>query len=95
MDAQHTEIVGGKAVIERITGRRVSSFAYPFGQPGDFTPETIALVRTAGYTRACTASPGIVDRDCDPFTLPRLGIPDDGAAALERMMNGLVSRSRV
>lgn len=94
VDAQQTEIVGGKAVIERITGRRVSSFAYPFGQPGDFTPETIALVRTAGYTRACTASPGIVDRDCDPFMLPRLGIPDDGAAALERMVNGLVSRSR-
>lgn len=92
--AQETEIVGGKAVIERITGSRVASFAYPFGQRGDFTPETTALVRSAGYARACTATPGSVGDACDPFTLPRLGIPDGDGASLERMMNGMLSRSR-
>lgn len=92
--AQRTEIVGGKAVVERITGCRVTSFAYPFGQRSDFTPETTALVRNAGYARACTAMPGTVENDCDPFMLPRLGIPDGGGASLERMMNGLLSRSR-
>jgi peptidoglycan/xylan/chitin deacetylase (PgdA/CDA1 family) len=57
---QHAEIVGGKHTVERITGRRVTSFAYPFGKSTDFTTETTALVRNAGFTRACTAIAGTV-----------------------------------
>ena len=94
LPAQETEIVGGKGVIERITWRHVVSFAYPFGQRGDFTPETTALVRNAGYSLACTAIPGTVERDCDPFMLPRIGIPDEDGASVERMMKGVLSRSR-
>jgi hypothetical protein len=44
----------------------VASFAYPFGKAGDFTRETTALVREAGYARACTATAGTVGTDGDP-----------------------------
>jgi peptidoglycan/xylan/chitin deacetylase (PgdA/CDA1 family) len=89
---QRAEIAGAKSVLERITGRPVTSFAYPFGKPDDLTADTPALVRHAGYARACTATPGTVERDSDPFLLARLGVPDGGGISLERMMNGLLSR---
>lgn len=92
LPAQRTEIVRGKAVLEQVTGRSVSSFAYPFGHSGDFTAETVALVRSAGYERACTAMAGVVEPDGDAFLLPRLGIPDGDGAAFERMVNGLLAR---
>ena len=90
VDAQRREIEGAKALIERVIGRRVASFAYPFGKKGDFTHETTALVREAGYLRACTATAGTVGSDGDPYLLPRLGVPDGDGNALERMMNGLL-----
>ena len=91
---QEEEIVEAKSALERLNGASVVSFAYPFGKQTDFTPETTALVRRAGYARACTAMAGVVGPTCDPFVLPRLGIPDCDGGALARMLDGLLSRAR-
>lgn len=50
-------------------------FAYPNGQPGDYTAESAALLREAGYTSAVTMSPGFVSAACDRFAIPRYGAP--------------------
>ena len=90
---QEEEIVEAKSALERLNGASVVSFAYPFGKQTDFTPETTALVRRAGYARACTAMAGVIGSTCDPFVLPRLGIPDCDGGALARMLDGLWSRA--
>jgi peptidoglycan/xylan/chitin deacetylase (PgdA/CDA1 family) len=78
---QRREIDEGRRALESIVGRRIESFAYPFGRAGDYTAETMRLVRDAGFSRACINQPGRVDRSTDRFALPRVYVRDgDGDA---------------
>ena len=87
--AQRAEIGAGKVALESIIGRCVESFAYPFGRVGDYTVETMHLVREAGFVRACINQAGVVDRSTDRFALPRLYVRncngDEFAAALREL----------
>jgi peptidoglycan/xylan/chitin deacetylase (PgdA/CDA1 family) len=74
--AQRAEIESGRVALESIIGRRVESFAYPFGRVGDYTVETMHLVREAGFVRACINQAGVVDRSTDRFELPRVYVRD-------------------
>ena len=43
--------------------------------------ETVGLVRSTGYTCACSNVPGVTTQASDSFELPRLIVPDlDGAS---------------
>ncbi len=71
----HREIAESKAALERVLGKPVRAFAYPFGAPGlDFTPRDEALVRESGYALAFAGEGGFVTRSSNPFCLPRVGI---------------------
>ena len=74
--AQRAEIEASKVALESIIGRPVESFAYPFGRAGDYTAETVQLVREAGFARACVNQAGVMDRSTDRFALPRLYVRD-------------------
>jgi peptidoglycan/xylan/chitin deacetylase (PgdA/CDA1 family) len=73
---QREEIVSGKHLLEQAIGREVRTFAYPYGSPWDVTPETLQLVREAGFTLACGNFPGPVDSESDLFWLPRCLVRD-------------------
>jgi peptidoglycan/xylan/chitin deacetylase (PgdA/CDA1 family) len=73
---QRAYIETGLKAVESIIGRRIESFAYPFGRAGDYTAETMAIVREAGFTRACSNQAGRVDRSTDRYALPRLYVRD-------------------
>ncbi len=73
---QSEEIRQSKAHLEQIMGRAVTSFAYPHGQPSDYTLETATLVREAGFASACVASRGSIRGGTDLFHLPRLHVQD-------------------
>jgi hypothetical protein len=70
------EISRSKKTLESLVNRPVESFAYPYGRPGDFGKETVALVRHAGFDYACTNVSGAVAPDSDPYLLPRLFVRD-------------------
>jgi peptidoglycan/xylan/chitin deacetylase (PgdA/CDA1 family) len=70
--SQRSEIRVSKARLEQILGHRVSSFSYPFGKPLDYAPETVDLVRQAGFACACSGISGVVLHSSDPFQLPRV-----------------------
>ena len=53
--SQVHEIRRNKARLEKILDRSVSSFAYPYGKPYDYTAQTIEIVRQAGFTCACAS----------------------------------------
>lgn len=83
---QRWEIRESGRSLEEILGRPVPGFSYPHGQ---FTDETVRLVRDAGFTHACAATPGphTASGDPDPFRLGRLMVPDlDGDAFLEWLL---------
>jgi peptidoglycan/xylan/chitin deacetylase (PgdA/CDA1 family) len=74
--AQHDEIAHSKARVEELAGCPVSAFAYPFGTSSDYTSATIDLVRGAGFSSACLATPGRLGRRSNRYRLPRLTVRD-------------------
>lgn len=74
--SQKEEIQEGKTALEKILGHPVESFAYPFGEHGDYSQETIKLVREAGFKCACSNFPGNVNPLRDPYQLPRYIVRD-------------------
>ena len=67
--AQFREIVESRRKCEELVDRPVRSFAYPFG---DHSSATVAAVREAGFSWACTAEAGVVGRGGDRMRLPRV-----------------------
>jgi peptidoglycan/xylan/chitin deacetylase (PgdA/CDA1 family) len=87
-EAQREEIIGGKRDLEAALGRPVNAFAYPYGSPWDVSGQTVELVRSAGFTLACANTPAPVDRETDPYWMPRCLVRNwsggEFAARLER-----------
>jgi peptidoglycan/xylan/chitin deacetylase (PgdA/CDA1 family) len=75
-ERQREEVVGAKARLEEVSGRSVSSFAYPFGSARDYDAATPGIVRAAGFARACINDPVPVRARADPFKLPRFVVRD-------------------
>jgi len=69
------EIADSKSALERLLGKPVRAFAYPFGAPGlDFMPRDEVLVQESGYSIAFAGQGGFVTRSSNQFALPRIGI---------------------
>jgi peptidoglycan/xylan/chitin deacetylase (PgdA/CDA1 family) len=85
--AQRHEITRSKAELELMLGRRVSSFAYPYGRECDYTRETVALVREAGFDCACSTRPAPVTRGADPLQLPRVPVQDMNGESFARLLS--------
>jgi peptidoglycan/xylan/chitin deacetylase (PgdA/CDA1 family) len=89
-EEQRREVVLSRQELESITGRRVGTFAYPFGTGEAYTRTTSRLVREAGYDCACTVDTRVVTRSTNPFAMPRIYAQDWGeqefAALLDRWL---------
>jgi|SRR6185312_5235735 peptidoglycan/xylan/chitin deacetylase (PgdA/CDA1 family) len=71
--AQH-EIAESRATLRKMFDVPVEHFAYPFG---NFTGETVELVRRAGYVSAVTVLPGVARTSDDRLRLPRMLVNGD------------------
>jgi len=91
-EAQRDEIRLARRDLGAIIGSPLTSFAYPFGRREDYDEGTVAMVREAGFSCACSNFAGSVAAGTDPFQLPRFQVRDwDGegfAAALRAWRNG-------
>jgi peptidoglycan/xylan/chitin deacetylase (PgdA/CDA1 family) len=82
---QVMEIRRGRAMLEEVLARPVTSFSYPFGHRLEhYTEETVGIVREAGFTCACAAFAGAVRRGTRLFELPRVFVPDWNGDAFAR-----------
>lgn len=68
---QEKEIIESKQILQKILNRAISSFSYPFGDRGDFSPQTVRMVENAGYNLACASFPGHVTIRSNHYSLPR------------------------
>jgi peptidoglycan/xylan/chitin deacetylase (PgdA/CDA1 family) len=71
---QRREIQGSRTALEAL-GYPVTGFSYP---NGSYTPESLDIVKTSGFSYACTSRQAIVRRGTDRFALPRIWVPDIG-----------------
>jgi peptidoglycan/xylan/chitin deacetylase (PgdA/CDA1 family) len=76
VEAQANELRQSKTSLEAVSGQCITSLAYPYGKPQDYSIQTAALAREAGYKMALINSSGVVDRNVDPFFLPRCYVED-------------------
>jgi peptidoglycan/xylan/chitin deacetylase (PgdA/CDA1 family) len=68
---QQNEVWRSKSLLEESIGQPVRSFAYPYG---NYTKETVAIVREAGFDCACSTIVDSVWRGSDLFQLPRMTV---------------------
>ena len=68
------ELERSRTLLESWTGHRPTIFAYPNGQPEDFSAEHFATLRDHGLNRAVTTVPGTVGAGHGPYEVPRIGL---------------------
>ena len=68
---QKETIASSKEELERLCGRGVSHFAYPYGGPDSFDDHSVDAVRASGFETACTTIPANARPTSDPHRLPR------------------------
>jgi peptidoglycan/xylan/chitin deacetylase (PgdA/CDA1 family)/SAM-dependent methyltransferase len=86
-DLQRDEIRVSKITLEKLLDHPVTSFAYPHGMPDDYAADTVAMVRKAGFARACSAFEGVVKPSTDLFQLPRCNVENwSGQEFTERLL---------
>jgi peptidoglycan/xylan/chitin deacetylase (PgdA/CDA1 family) len=89
-EEQREEIGASRVEIVRRAGS-CELFAYPNGRSGDFTEETVDIVREEGFAGAVTALPGLVRQGVDRFRIPRIAVgPKAGRAHFALRASGLI-----
>ena len=72
IDEARREIVESKQGIETEIGRKITSFAYPFGARDCIRDDIYPIIREAGFTCCCSGYGGKVTLQSDPFRLNRV-----------------------
>lgn len=68
-DVAHREITESRIALERLLGRPISMFSFPFG---GFKEEHVEVCRAAGYRRIFTTLPHLAFTDPEEFTVGRV-----------------------
>ena len=63
-----------KTLIETQLGRKVTSFAYPFGMRGDESVSTAKTLAECGYTSIFISQHGTIRQGANPLRLPRIKV---------------------
>lgn len=70
-DAARTELSECRSFLEDVAGTQIEGFAYP---QGCWTRESVQLVRSLGYSWACSTLPGWPTRSWHRWLIPRVTI---------------------
>jgi peptidoglycan/xylan/chitin deacetylase (PgdA/CDA1 family) len=79
------EAVQSREILQTRLGRKVASFAYPYGTRADFNDITATILSQAGYTTAFTSQHGAIADEADPLVLPRIKV--EGGESLAMFKN--------
>jgi peptidoglycan/xylan/chitin deacetylase (PgdA/CDA1 family) len=90
-DHLQREVFESRTALERVTGRTVELFAYPYG---DVTPEAVEMVRAADYRFAVTCDPRGIGRREAASRLPRLESPRVGGSSFADWLTQAAAAAR-
>ncbi len=90
-DEAYLEALNSKINLEKLLGKKVDYFAYPFGDAPDYTNETKQAVERAGYIGACSLiERNVTVRDVDPYDIPRVVIFDEPLWMFKVRVSGII-----
>lgn len=81
--AQQSEIQRSRDHCRAIVGRDPVAFSYPNGDHG---PESVELVKQAGFAVACDSRQDLAWADGDPHLIPRISVRDESGDAMSRRL---------
>ncbi|MDQ3395673.1 MAG: polysaccharide deacetylase family protein [Bacteroidota bacterium] len=84
LEVQKQEILQGKIFLEDVLGKPIETFSYPFG---DYTKDTLPLVKESGFSCACTTVSDFVRKEAAIYELPRFEVIDWDGATFERKLH--------
>lgn len=87
---QQYEITESKSVLEKITGREIKLFAYPFGRKEHYSDITISLLKAAGFEKAVVAYPGEISEKTNLYELNRFMVKNYDVSDFEDYMEQVV-----
>lgn len=70
--AQHHEIRESRDFLEKSLGRKITSFAYPYGDARSINQDSLELTRDLGFRVALSTLDGVVTRGSARYALPRM-----------------------
>jgi peptidoglycan/xylan/chitin deacetylase (PgdA/CDA1 family)/folate-dependent phosphoribosylglycinamide formyltransferase PurN len=77
-DAEY-EIVECGEELEKIVGKRIDLFSFPFGGKDNINGSAREIVKSAGYLALFSAHGGFLGRRTDSYDIPRIGISYEAA----------------
>jgi peptidoglycan/xylan/chitin deacetylase (PgdA/CDA1 family) len=83
-EVQQAEMALSKATLENLTGKPVTSLAYPHGDVG---PDTAAIAAACGFSEACTTDSGVITKDPAMLVLPRMLVRDLDQRGFREQLN--------
>lgn len=95
-EEQWKEIAESKKMLEEWINQKISLFSYPFGNQIAYTNETIAICKTAGFTRAMTTKPGIIkNNQYSEYEIPRVVVQTHNLNQFKALLNGYFNEKHV
>lgn len=76
-EEQRKEILENKETLERITGKNIKSFAYPFGGIFNFDSMTQKIVAESGFDFAYSNNQRLATPSQNHFNIPRINIQEN------------------
>ena len=86
LELARDEVTESKRQLERLAGRPVTLFSFPFGKREHLQPQVRTIVENAGYEALFSAYGGFVSARSDVFDVPRIGVSGEHCA-LDLMMD--------
>lgn len=88
-DRQFHELLESKKYLENTLNLKVTSIAYPFGQPEDFNGITVEVAKRLGYKLGVTTVSGVASAVSKAHTLPRMFVQNWNGPEFERRLRRL------
>ena len=83
---QRDEIIGSRMHLENWLSQEIRVFSYPFGTRRDYTRDSVALCKEAGFVKVAANVPGQAHRWTDPYRIPRQIVRNWDGATFARHM---------
>jgi peptidoglycan/xylan/chitin deacetylase (PgdA/CDA1 family) len=71
-EAQLEEVRSAKQVLEKLTGRSITHFSYPFGSKKDYNADSVTACKSLDFEMVCSNYYGQVHSWSNRFELPRI-----------------------